>query len=459
MSKVKGKILIVDDDPDILNAARIVLRQLYEFVQTESNPARIPSLLAQQTFDVILLDMNYSTGRSTGNEGLFWLRKILELRAGIEVVMITAYADVNLAVEAMKLGARDFVVKPWENEKLEATVRSAFANSQSAKEIRKLKEKQSHYNRAAGESDTPIVFHSGIMKELMQTLGQIAVTDANVLLLGENGTGKDLVAREIHKRSRRADRPFVKVDVGSLSESLFESELFGHKKGAFTDAKQDRIGRFELADEGTLFLDEIGNLSIAQQTKLLTALENRVIVPVGSNIEVPVDIRLVSATNIDIGSAVKQRIFREDLLYRINTVTLVVPPLRDRSEDIALLADHFIRSFAAKYKKKVDLLSDQVINHLKRHDWPGNVRELRHAIERAVILNDHGKLSVKDFPFQHGKFSIQQSKEINLDEIEKQAIALAMRKHRGNLTLVARELGVGRTTLYRKLERYRINKY
>lgn len=462
MHKLAAKILIVDDDPDILTAARVVLRQKFESVETENNPQRLTAQLQQKKFDVILLDMNYSSGRTTGNEGLFWLKQILASNPDQRVVMITAYGDIKLAVEAMKLGAADFIVKPWENEKLEATVHAAYQYAMARKELQQLKTRQSQYTRVISAPESELLGTSSLIRSVLLAVDKVAHTEANVLLLGENGTGKELIAKLIHHQSLRKDQPFVKVDAGSISSNLFESELFGHKKGAFTDAREDRIGRIELAQGGTLFLDEIGNIPLPLQVKLLSVLQNREIIPLGSNTPVPIDVRLISATNIVINDAVQAGQFREDLLYRINTVEITLPPLRMRPEDIPLLAKHFLKVYSDKYRKPTKTIGDEAIKYLQQYPWPGNVRELQHAIERAVIMSEDPELGKSDFLFSSKKDSNHpeegQKEDLNLNDMERKAILLAIQKYHGNMSKVARELGVGRTTLYRKMVKYRIEK-
>jgi DNA-binding NtrC family response regulator len=454
MTKVAARILVVDDDPDILTAARVVLRQKFESVVTENNPQQLNYLLQHNTYDVILLDMNYSAGKTSGKEGMMWLNEILSLNPLQQVVMITAYGDIKLAVEAMKQGAADFIVKPWENEKLEATVHASFQHSQARKELYHLKTKQSQYSRTVHAPDTELLGHSSQIKNVLATVVKLAGTDANVLLLGENGTGKDLVAKYIHQQSTRRDHPFIKVDVGALSTNLFESELFGHKKGSFTDAREDRIGRIELANHGTLFLDEVGNLPLALQVKFLSALQSREIIPLGSNKPVAVNVRLICATNLDIHGAVAKGEFRQDLLYRINTVELTLPPLRERPEDVPLLAKHFLKMYLSKYRKEEKSISDEVLKFLQQHTWPGNVRELQHAIERAVIMSEHTQLRKQDFLLSNKKETSAPKEALNLESMERKAIIQAIEKYNGNMSKVAKELGVGRTTLYRKMTKY-----
>ena len=458
MSKIPAKVLVIDDDPDVLTAARVVLRQKFEVIETEGNPQKLNFLLEQNRYDVILLDMNYSTGRTTGSEGLFWLKQILSVAPQQQVVMITAYGDIKLAVEAMKHGAADFIVKPWENEKLEATVHAAYQHASARKELSQLKNKQTQYSRIMHAPESELIGHSPLIKQVLTTVNKVAETDANILLLGENGTGKELIAKLIHHQSMRKDQPFIKVDVGSLSTNLFESELFGHKKGAFTDAREDRIGRIELAHGGTLFLDEVGNLPLPLQVKLLAVLQNREIIPLGSNKPVGIDVRLVCATNLDIHEAVNSGQFREDLLYRINTVEITLPALRNRAEDIPLLAKYFLNVYTFKYRKENKKIGDEAMKYLQRYPWPGNVRELQHAIERAVIMSENAELNKHDFLFAPRKESTEKKETLTLDDLERKAIIQAIQKYDGNMSKVAKELGLGRTTLYRKLTKYGLEK-
>lgn len=453
MPKTRAKILIVDDDADILTAARVVLRQQYESVETESNPQRLTTLLQQNRYDVILLDMNYAVGRLSGHEGLFWLNQILAKNPHQQVIMITAYGDIQLAVDAMKQGAADFVVKPWENEKLEATVQSAYRRAVDKKENSSPKTSASSRSR-----ETEIIGISPAFKQVIETVDKVTGTDANVLLLGENGTGKELIASLIHQRSQRKDEAFVKVDAGALPATLFESELFGYKKGAFTDAREDRIGRMESANRGTLFLDEIGNIPVSLQVKLLAALQNREVTPLGSNRSIPVDVRLICATNLDLQQAVRSGQFREDLLYRLNTIVITLPPLRDRTEDIPMLVDHFIKIYTGQYHKEEKSISQDAIRYLQKYTWPGNIRELQHAVERAVILSDETTLQKRDFMLSSTTLVAGNTEAFNLDEVERKTIQAAIQKYNGNLSKVAKELGVGRTTLYRKMEKYGLDK-
>ncbi|MCK6693741.1 MAG: sigma-54 dependent transcriptional regulator [Thermoanaerobaculia bacterium] len=433
------------------------LKQHFERVFTEQNPQHLPRLLKQYEPDVILLDMNFRKGDTSGEEGLQWLEKSLELKPGVQVIMITAYGEVEKAVRALKTGAADFVEKPWRNEKLLATVQAAFKLGQSRHEVQQLQNRQraisDHLDQSAGD----IVGTSPAMVEVFKTIDKVAGTDANVLILGENGTGKELVARAIHRRSQRRDAVFINVDLGAIPESLFESELFGHKKGAFTDAREDRAGRFEAAHGGTLFLDEIGNLSLPMQAKLLAALQNREIVRVGSNQSIPVDIRLVCATNMPLYDMVRDKTFRQDLLYRINTVEIHLPPLRAREGDIAQLADHFLKQYAKKYQKANLEFHPAAVQKLEQYPWPGNIRELRHAIERAVILSEKNVLTPGDFllhPDFHQSPDFNADQTLNLEEMERKLIQKAMNKHQGNISKAADELGLTRAALYRRLEKH-----
>ena len=454
MSKIQAKILVIDDDADVLHTARFILKPEFESISTESNPNQLNYLIANEQYDVVLLDMNYTVGSTSGKEGLFWLKHIKENKPETEVVMMTAYGDLKLAVEAMKLGAMDFIVKPWENEKLIATVASAVKLKQSQQEVQRLQTHQKELNRSLSE-EINIIGDSDAIKEVHRQIRNVAATDANVLILGENGTGKELVAQAIHHYSYRVNQPFIKIDLGSITESLFESELYGHKKGAFTDAKSDKMGRIVLADNGSLFLDEIGNLSMAMQAKLLSVLQNREVVPVGSNEKISVNIRLISATNQLLDEMISHGEFREDLLYRLNTITIQLPPLRDRTSDIPLLVNHYLNHFGKKYRKETIKPNKTLLDQLSKYHWPGNVRELQHAVERAVIMADSDTLEFTDFAFREGQSNIELD-ELNLDILEKSAIEKAIKKFNGNMSKAAKELGIGRTTLYRKMEKHNI---
>lgn len=453
--KKDATILIVDDEEDILLTLRLFLKQHFTRVLTEHNPNIIPRLMRQHEPDVILLDMNFRKGDTSGKEGLRWLAKIMELNPQANVIMVTAYSDVNVAVDAVKLGAVDFVEKPWRNQKLLATINSAYQLSQTKEKVKQLETKQrvlsadidQHYGQMIGESES--------IKKIFNTIDKVAKTDANVLILGENGTGKELVARAIHRQSPRAEEVFITVDLGAIPDTLFESELFGHKKGSFTDAHEDRTGRFEVASNGTLFLDEIGNLSLPLQAKLLTAIQNREVRRVGGNQSIPINIRLVCATNMPLYDMVRENNFRQDLLYRINTVEINLPALRERAEDIPLLADHFLSTYAKKYQKPDLKFGSSTMRKLQDYEWQGNIRELRHSVERAVILSEGKTLQPQDFLFHDNSGDSEEGiNTFNLDELERWAIQKAMTKHKGNITRAAEELGITRAALYRRLEKY-----
>ncbi|MES2386557.1 MAG: sigma-54 dependent transcriptional regulator [Bacteroidota bacterium] len=457
-----ASVLAVDDDEDVLLALRILLRPLVREVITERNPDRLPALLSKSAFDIILLDMNYKSHLNTGNEGFFWLKKIQDRVPGACVIMITAYGDVELAVRSLKEGASDFVLKPWHNAKLLETLEEAC--ERKAIKAGTAKPKATKPGKSDNSPDR-ILGRSEPVREVMFRIDKVAPTDANVLILGENGTGKELAARALHARSLRADKPFISVDVGSLSDTLFESELFGHKKGAFTDAREERTGRIEAAHGGTLFLDEIGNIGMAQQMKLLTVLQTRQVTPLGSNKAVPVDIRLISATNMPLYEMAAQNRFRTDLIYRINTVELSLPPLRKRTEDIPLLAEHFLAVFAEKYRRPVMNLSAEALKRLQAYSWPGNIRELQNAIERALIMADGEVLQATDFslganrPESHDIHTDKPApgdEDNSLAELERSAIARVVDKHNGNISRAARELGLTRAALYRRLDKYDI---
>ena len=439
-------ILVVDDDPDILTAVRLLLKTEVKEIVVEKRVEHIPDLISRNTFDVILLDMNFNSTVNTGNEGIYWLKKIKERQPGTHVIMITAYGDIDLAVRSLKEGASDFIVKPWNNKKLLETIENV-----AKKNSKKGNEKNSF-------TDTELVGRSEAMKDVLYKIDKVAPTDANILILGENGTGKDLIAKAIHQSSLRVDKPFIKVDVGALTETLFESELFGHKKGAFTDARGDREGRFEAANGGTLFLDEIGNISLQQQSKLLTAIQNRQVTRLGSNTPVSVDVRLICATNVPLSEIGNESRFRKDLIYRINTVEILVPPLRKRNDDILLLAEHFLKIYGDKYLKKDITFSAAAISKLRSYPFPGNVRELQYVIERSVIMAEHGTLEDKNIMFSPIEHNIleEEPTELKLSNIEKNTILRVIDKHNGNITHAAKELGITRTALYRRLNKYDI---
>lgn len=454
MTSEGGKILMIDDDEDVLLAAKMLLKKQNHHVIIEKNPNKIPFLLNNDTYDVILLDMNFSKDITSGKEGFYWLEKILEKDPQAVVILITAFGDVEMAVKALKQGATDFVLKPWQNEKLISTISTAIKLRQSYSEVDKLRKAKVMLEEQISKPFGEIIGKSSAINEVFGLIDKVAKTDANVLILGENGTGKELIARAIHQRSLRKDQSFVSVDMGAITETLFESELFGHKKGAFTDAREDRPGRFELANGGTLFLDEIGNLSLSLQSKLLSALQARQVTRVGSNQSIPVDIRLICATNMPLHQMVKEGTFRQDLLYRINTVEIKVPPLADRMEDITLLAQHYLEYYAKKYHKSVTTISPGATDKLKRYAWPGNIRELQHSIERAVIMTDSASLQESDFLFSRPVSSSASPETLNLDEVEKAAIVKALSLYSGNISKAADELGLTRASLYRRMEKY-----
>lgn len=448
MSLKHARILIIDDDPDILTAVRLLLRPEVKEIVTEKNPENIRALLAKQDFDAVLLDMNFKSSINTGNEGLFWLKKIKELRSSVSVIMITAYGDIDLAIRSLKEGAFDFVVKPWHNEKLLSTIREA---------VRKRDPKGAETTSPI--FDTELLGGSEVMQDIFYKVKKIAPTDANILILGENGTGKELVAKAIQQFSQRASKPFVKVDVGALTESLFESELFGHKKGAFTDAREDRAGRFEAAHTGTLFLDEIGNISLRQQAKLLSVLQNRQVIRLGTNEPINVDIRLVCATNLSLADLAHESQFRRDLIYRINTVEIVLPPLRKRGNDILLLAEHFSKLYSDKYMKPQVELDEKAREKLLGYHYPGNIRELQYTIERAVIMSDDSVLTARNIifsPIESTVAGVPEGDDTNLGHVEKNTILRVIEKNGGNISKAAKELGITRTALYRRLSKYDI---
>ena len=452
----KGCILVVDDNKNVLSALRILLENYFQQVTLLSSPNQLPTKLRENTPDVVLLDMNFSAGINSGNEGLFWLSEIKKFDTELPVVLFTAYADIDLAVSALKQGASDFVVKPWDNAKLVATLQSAYSLRQSRKEVKQLREKQTVINRELNRDEAFCWGQSEAMHELRNLLGKVAKTDASILITGENGTGKEVIAREIHRLSMRREEVLVTVDMGAVSETLFESELFGHVKGAFTDARNDRAGKFEAADGGTLFLDEIGNLSYPLQAKLLSVIQSMKVVRVGDNKPISVNIRLICATNRNLEKSVQNGEFREDLLYRVNTIHLEVPPLRERKEDIPELAEFFLLKYNAKYNKKRLTLAKNTINKLKEYPWPGNVRELQHAMEKAVILCDGTELQADDFYLRKQEKKNAKLTNMSLEDAEKMLIENSITKYNGNMSAVATELGITRPTLYSKIKKYEL---
>ncbi|MCA0364426.1 MAG: sigma-54 dependent transcriptional regulator [Bacteroidetes bacterium] len=436
-------ILIIDDDVDILNAAKLLLKRHFLKVEIEKNPEKIPFLLNNYQFDVILLDMNFSRDVNTGNEGFFWLDFILDKNKKQKVVLFTAFGDIEMAVRAIKNGAADFILKPWVNDKLLETLRGVFNKAEPI--------------TADSEQAYSIIGESEEMLKIAELIRQVAATDANILILGENGTGKDMVAREIHQQSKRKERKFVHADLGSVSENLFESELFGHVKGAFTDAREERTGRFQEADKGTIFLDEIGNIPLTLQSKLLFALQNKKITKVGSNAAIPFDARIISATNEAIYERVEQKTFRQDLLFRINTIEIYLPPLRDRGQDILLLAGHFLAVYNKKYNRKLKGISAALQKKLLAYSWPGNVRELQHVIERAVIVTQSQMLAEEDFVIRKGNASNAIVVEsFHIENLEKQLIIKTLKKYNGNITEASKEMGISRQALYRRIEKFNL---
>ena len=456
MKNTCGRLLIVDDNEDLLLALKLMLQEYFTEIDTLTGPKTLHTALNQHSYDIILLDMNFTGGVMTGNEGIFWLREILKKDKDAIVIMITAYGDIELAVKAVREGATDFIHKSWDEDKILSTILSACKLRKSKMKIRELETRNARLGQSQFANEEVYTFPSAAMQRVYELVHKVAATDANVLLLGENGTGKEIIARMIHRHSQRSNQIFVKVDLGAIHENLLESELFGHVKGAFTDAKTDREGRFEMAGGGTLFLDEIGNLPLPSQTKLLSVLQNREVTPLGSNTPRPVDVRLISATNSPVYDRVEENKFREDLLYRINTIQIDIPPLRERPEDIPGLADYFLKQFAAKYDRQITGIARPAEEKLRKFHWPGNIRELQHTIEKAVILADSEVLKASDI--LHGKQirPPRQKGSFNLEENEKRIIEEALEKFRGNVSLTAEKLGINRTTLYAKMRKYEI---
>jgi DNA-binding NtrC family response regulator len=465
---IEGKILIVDDDQDILTAGKLLLKRHFSQVMICNSPENIPKLMANNRFDAVMLDMNFSPGESSGAQGYNWLKKIQEIDPQSVVVLITAHGGIDVAVEAMKLGATDFVAKPWQNEKLVATLTAAVLLGKTRNEATELR----HTNKLLSQDTNsaqqqPLLTQSSVMQHVHSLIERTAPTDANVLILGENGTGKELVARELHRQSLRANQVFMSVDLGAMSETLFESELFGHKKGAFTGANEHRIGRLQAANGGTVFLDEVGNLPLHLQAKLLTILEQRKVTPLGTNKAIPFDVRVIAATNIAKQDLNNESRFRQDLLFRLNTVEITLPPLRDRVADIEPIANHYIAFYSRKYKKPEKTITADALNIIKHYAWPGNVRALRHAIERAIILSESDQLSADDFQLSHVvKKTItntnetttaqtsSETRELNLDKVEKSTIETALKQYRYNISHTAKALGLTRAALYRRMEKH-----
>lgn len=459
MEKKQARILIVDDEEDILLSLKFFLSQHFTDVTTENNPFQLPRLLRNGDYDLIMLDMNFRKGDTSGKDGMMWLEKTIELKPDAQVIMITAYADVKTAVKCVKIGALDFIEKPWRNERLLTTLLKSLELSQSRKKVKTLEEKKQTLSNDLDQPFGEIIGDSQAMKQVFSMVEKVAKTDANVLILGENGTGKELVARAIHRQSQRSKEVFISVDLGAIPETLFGSELFGHKKGAFTDAKVDRAGRFEIASGGSLFLDEIGNLSLPLQAKLLTALQSRQVQRIGANEPINIDIRLICATNMPLYDMVGEGNFRQDLVYRINTVEIKLPPLRQRQSDIPLLIDHYLKIYTRKYQRPALTLKKETLKQLQAYGWPGNIRELRHAVERAVILAEDRELNISDF-IQQGDNNSRNGKKAgepesyNLADLESWAIRKVLTHHGGNISKAADELGLTRAALYRRMDKY-----
>lgn len=450
-----ARILVIDDNVQILESLRLLLKDEFDTIDILTKPSRIHEMLWRNSYDVVMLDMNFAMGETSGNEGIFWLNELKKRDPLLPVILITAYGDIELAVKAIREGATDFITKPWDPEKLIVTLTNAYRLRKSRQEVRKLKRKQQHLTEDLNREFRMLHGSSESMRLLMNTVDRVAATDANVLILGENGTGKEIVAREIHRRSKRSDQIFVGVDMGSINESLFESEMFGHVKGAFTDAKEDRTGRFEAADEGTLFLDEIGNIPPSMQAKLLQVIQNRELIRVGEQQAIKLDIRLITATNRPLQQMVKEGAFREDLFYRLNTVAIEVPPLRDRGEDVVVLGKTFLEEYGRKYNKPGVALNPKAVQKLREYPWPGNVRELKHTMERAVILCEDLQLGPDDLRLFESHGTAAES-SFKLDEVERHTILKVLQKCRGNHSKAAEMLNISRTTLYAKLKKYGI---
>ena len=456
MRKKEATILIVDDDEDILFSARISLKKYFAKIITESNPKKIAQHISSNTIDVALLDMNYRIGFEDGKEGLYWLKTIKELSTETTVILMTAFGSVNLAVDAIKQGASDFILKPWTTEKLYAAVNSGVDLARSKRKNTQLSNIQEQENKEFHQQTEHIIGNSPAMQSAINLVQKVAPTDANVLILGENGTGKYVFAKEVHLQSNRKNHPFIHVDLGSLNENLFESELFGYAKGAFTDAHKDTIGRFELANEGTIFLDEIGNLPLHLQSKLLTVIQNKKITRLGEAKERSINARIICATNAPIHKMVAEQNFRQDLLFRINTIELNLPPLRDRIEDIKVLANYFLEKLTQKYRKKITTLSTEALKAMQHYHWPGNIRELEHIIERAVIITDTNEIELSNLHFSSKNNSNELPKTLNLEATEKLLIQQALQKHHGNISRAAKDLGLTRAALYRRLEKHQL---
>lgn len=457
MDAKRGHILVVDDDQDVLTSAQLLLKRQVQKVTCLSQPDQILALLAREQVDVVLLDMNFSLGEHQGDDGIYWLQQLRQHHPDLVVVLMTAFAGINLAVNAMKAGAMDFVIKPWHNDKLIATLNAAFALAQSRRDNTQLSAENALLRTDLSAKNVAFIGESGVMRELIRTAHLCAPTEASVLILGENGSGKELLAREIHARSQRANQLFMAIDMGAIAESLFDAELFGHKKGAFTGAVQARTGRLIAANGGTLFLDEIGNLPMHLQVKLLRVLEQRQVTPVGEEQPIDLDVRVIAATNCSYAQLTDETRFRQDLLYRLNTIELTLPALRERREDIPLLVDHYLGIYAQKYQRPKPSITAATLAELVQYDWPGNVRALRHSIERALVLSTDNYLSLEHFSLpkkvtNNSHPEIQQN--LNLEQLEKNTVITALKKHQGNISHAAQDLGLTRTALYRRMEKY-----
>lgn len=460
MQKEKAGILVIDDDSDILLSAKLFLKNRFTNVLISNHPTELNKLLSTENIDLILLDMNYRVGFNDGKEGLYWLKHIKEIKPDIVVILMTAYGEVELAVEAIKTGAFDFILKPWSNEKFLATINAGIAFRKGNKKAKVSRSSNKALIDDLSQEYKSVVGKSAQIKDLFNKVEKVGATDANVLILGENGTGKQHIAREIHKISNRKDGPFVHVDLGSLTENLFESELFGYKKGAFTDAKEDKAGRFEIAENGSIFLDEIGNLPINLQSKILSSIQDRKYTRLGDTVERKFNARLIFATNAPLHEWVEEGRFREDLMYRINTVEITIPPLRDRKEDIPEFINFYFDLYAKKYMKDSLVLSEEVMEILCEHSWPGNIRELQHSLERGVIMSDGKELKKEDFNLVESSSSQEQNlnhiDDLNLEKVEKLLIEKALSKYHGNISKAASELGLTRAALYRRMEKHNL---
>jgi DNA-binding NtrC family response regulator len=452
---IPARILVIDDNTQILESLRILLKDEFDTIDIIPKPSRIPEMLWRNRYDIVMLDMNFAMGETSGNEGIFWLNEIKKTDPLLPIILITAYGDIELAVKVIREGATDFITKPWDPEKLIITLKNAYRLRKSGQEVKRLRNRQQQLSEDLEREFRMFHGSSPVMKELMRTVTRVAPTDATILILGENGTGKEVIAREIHRYSNRSEQIFVGVDVGSLSESLFESEMFGHVKGAFTDARDDRVGRFENANEGTLFLDEIGNIPLPIQAKLLQVIQNRELIRVGDHTPIPIDIRLITATNRPLQKMVSEGTFREDLFYRLNTVAIEVPPLRERGEDIVILGELYLEQYCRKYSKPKLKLSAGALQKLREYAWPGNVRELKHTMERAVILAENSSLGPDDLRLfdRHERGG---DRSFRLEDVERQTIIRVLDKCRGNYSKAAEMLAISRTTLYAKLKKYEL---